>query len=436
MNKKNFRSVENQASILLKNGHILDPSVSLDKNADILIRQGKIAEIGKIDESSFGGKILDLKGKYIVPGFFDLHVHFREPGYEGAETIKSGISSAMAGGFTGVCVMPNTSPACDNRGQVDYINEKARGSIVDVFPIGAVTKKREGNELTEMADMVEGGAVAFSDDGSPVKTGAILRSAIEYASMLNRVIIDHCEDTAISQDGVMNESIVSTELGMKGIPSISEEIIVARDIAVAEYINKPVHLAHISTAGSVRLIRDAKKRGMKVTAETCPHYLTLTEEEVRDFDPNFKMNPPLRGEKDREELIKAIKDGTIDAIVTDHAPHSIERKDKEFNSSAFGVIGLETAIGVILTHLVHKNKISMSDLVFLYSINPRRILGVTPVRIQKGENANLSIFDPNKVWIVKKEEFLSKSRNTPFDNWELIGKCTGIYNQSKLYYSE
>jgi len=436
MNKKSSHKAEKQTSILLKNAHVLDPSISLDKNADILIQQGKIAEIGKIGESSFGGKVLDLSGKYVVPGFLDMHVHFREPGYEGAETIKSGINSAMAGGFTGVCVMPNTNPACDNRGQVDYIKERAKDELVDVLPIGAVTKKREGSELTEMADMAEGGAVAFSDDGLPVKTCAILRSAIEYASMLNKVIIDHCEDPEISQNGVMNESLVSTELGMKGIPRISEEIVVARDIAVAEYINKPVHLAHISTVGSVRLIREAKKRGVKVTAETCPHYLTLTEEEIRRFDPNFKMNPPLRSKDDRDELIKAVKDGTIDVIVTDHAPHSLERKEKEFNAAEFGIIGLETAIGVILTHLVHKNKISLSELVYLYSINPRRILGIPQVQIKKGETANLSILDIDKEWIIEKEKFLSKSRNTPFDGWELKGKSVGVYNNYKLYYSE
>jgi len=434
MNKEHVTGAEERPAVLFKNAHLVDPAAGLDKKADILVSGGVIDTIGSVIESSFDGLVIDCSGKHIVPGFFDMHVHFREPGYETAETLESGMRAAVAGGFTGVAVMPNTDPACDNSGQVNYIKKRTEDKAVDVYPIGAVTKGRKGEELTEMADMKEAGAVAFSDDGVAVKNAKIMRNAIEYASMIDTVIIDHCEDPHLSADGVMNESFVSTTLGMNGIPSISEEIIVARDIAVAEYIGKPVHLAHISTARSVEIIRDAKKRGVKVTAETCPHYLVLTEKELLSFNTNMKMNPPLRGEKDRDALIAGVKDGTIDAIVTDHAPHVIDKKEQAFNVSAFGIIGLETALGVLLTKMVHEGELTLKELIRLYAINPRSILGIKQACIEKGQKANITILDMEKEWTIDKETFLSRARNTPFDQWKVKGKAVGVYNNNKLHY--
>ena len=419
--------------VFLKGGKILDPGSDLDKTADLLIIDGKIEKIGGVEGDSFDGEVIDCKGKIIVPGFIDMHVHLREPGHEDAETIESGCRSAMAGGFTGVCCMPNTNPVIDSRGHVEFINERSAGFLVDVHPIAAITKGQSGEELTEMGDMIEAGAVGFSDDGHPVRNAAILRRALEYAGMLHQPIIDHCEEMSLSEEGVMNEGFVSTVLGMHGIPPISEDIAVARDILITEYTGGTLHIAHVSTKGAVRLIREAKKRGVSVTAETCPHYLVLTDEAVRSYDTNTKMKPPLRTEEDRKALLEGLRDGTIDAIASDHAPHAIENKETEYNAAAFGIIGLETTIGLIMTHIVGKNVLTLSDMVEKMAIRPRGILHLPENRIQKGQSANMTILDPKRKWTVDKETFQSISRNTPFHGWKLQGGSYGVINNSQLY---
>ena len=419
--------------LLLKGGRILDPASDLDKTTDLLITRGKIEKIGNVESKTARGKVIDCRGKVILPGLIDMHVHLREPGREDEETIESGCRAAAAGGFTAVCCMPNTNPVIDSRGYVEFIKERSEGFLVDVHPVAAVTKGQKGEELTEMGDMIDGGAVAFSDDGYPVKNASILRRALEYAKMFGHPIIDHCEEMSLSEDGVMNEGFVSTSLGLRGIPPISEEIHVARDLLVAEYTGGPLHIAHVSTKGAVRLIREAKKRGILVTAETCPHYIVLTDEAVRSFDTNTKMKPPLRSEEDQKAILNGLKDGTIDVIATDHAPHSIEEKETEYDAAAFGIIGLETVVGLVMTHLVNKNVLTLSDVVEKMAILPRKILHLPENRIEEGGNANLTILDPDLKWIVDKTTFQSKSRNTPFDGWDLAGGCFGVVNHGKLF---
>lgn len=419
--------------VILGGGRVFDPQISLDQQADILIENGQIQEIGKITGSVKESYRIDCSNKVIVPGLIDMHVHLREPGREDKETIESGTAAAMAGGFTAVCCMPNTHPPIDNPGQIEFINERASGLLVDVHPIGAATKGQKGEQLTEMGDMLEAGAVAFSDDGLPMKDSGILRRALEYLSMFNSPLIDHCEDLELSDDGVMNEGLTSTILGMRGIPSISEEIHVARDIMTAMYAKAKLHIAHVSTKGSVQLIREAKKQGVPVTAETCPHYFVLTDDAVRSFDTNTKMKPPLRTEADRLAIIEGIKDGTIDVIATDHAPHTVVEKDTEYDAAAFGIVGLETMVGLVITYLLDEKVITLKDVVEKMAVNPRKILGMNAVKIEKKMAANLTILDLNTVWKVDKTEFLSKSQNTPFHEWELKGLSFGVYNNGQLF---
>ncbi len=422
--------------LLLKGGRILDPANAVDTVTDLFVDKGKIQKIGSVNTQSFSGKVIDCKGKIIVPGLIDMHVHLREPGREDTETIQSGCQAAMAGGLTAVCCMPNTDPPIDCRGQVEFIKERAEGLIVDVHPIAAVTVDRKGEQLTEMGELVEAGAVGFSDDGTHVKQSGILRRALEYAKMFGRPIIDHCEDPFLSESGVMNEGFVSTILGLSGIPSISEEIDVARDLLMAQFTGGLIHIAHVSTQYSIQLIREAKSRGVSVTAETCPHYLLLTDEAVRTFDTNTKMKPPLRNKTDRDALIQGILDGTIDVIASDHAPHAIEEKDTEYDAAAFGIIGLETIVGLVLSHFVNKGILTIEQFIEKMATNPRKILGLPSCTIKDGVHANLTIIDPDCQWKVDKNHFFSKSRNTPFDGWELQGKAIGIVNKSQLYISD
>jgi dihydroorotase len=434
MNKSNSNEACQLKNILFSGGRLFDPLVELDQEADLLIKNGVISTIGKVQD--FSGEKVDCRGKLIVPGLLDMHVHLREPGQEDKETIVSGCRAAMAGGFTGVACMPNTHPPLDNRGQIEYVKKQAQGLLVDVYPIGAVSKGQEGIELTEMGDMIDAGAVGFSDDGLPIRNASMVRRALEYTSMFGHPVIDHCEDLSLSGGGVMNESKVSTLLGLKAIPSISEEIHVARDLLAAEYTGGPLHIAHVTSEGSIRMIKNAKKRGILVTAETCPHYLVLTDENVRSFDTNTKMKPPLRTERDQKALLKGLKDGTIDVIATDHAPHTIDDKETEFDAAAFGIVGLETAVGIILTHLVLKNKLSLAQMVNKMAHNPRKILGLQENKLREGELANLTLLDLNKEWTVDTSKFYSKSRNTPFQGWKLKGRSTGVYNQSQWFVNE
>ncbi len=423
--------IENVHSVLVGNIRIVDPQIKLDQVTDLLIEKNRISQIGSA--GSFKGRTIDGTGKIAVPGLIDMHVHLREPGQEHKETIQTGCNAAAAGGFTEICCMPNTTPPIDCRSDVEFVRERASGHLVNVHPIPAVTMDLAGEKLTEMGDMAEAGAVAFSDDGKPVLTAALLRRALEYASMFGKPVIDHCEEPTLAGGGAMHEGRVSAMLGMPGIPSIAEEVAVARDLLVAEYTGGPLHLAHISTAGSVRLIREARARGVRVTAETCPHYLVLTDEAVRGFDTFTKMNPPLRSAEDQEALIQGLRDGVIDVIATDHAPHAVEDKECEFKAAAFGIVGLETALGLIWTHLVEKKKLKLQELIQIMAVAPRRILGLPENRIEQGAAANLTLIDPGLEWTVDSREFESKSKNTPFQGWKLKGRAFGVINRGRLF---
>ncbi|RMF55707.1 MAG: dihydroorotase [Calditrichaeota bacterium] len=421
--------------LLLKGGTVIDPSQNLEKRTDILIEDGKITAVEEINESHFSGVVMDVDGKIVSPGWMDLHVHLREPGREDEETIESGTLAAANGGFTAVCCMPNTNPPIDSQEIIQYIKDRARDSLVEVYPIATITKKRAGDELAEILDLVEQGAVAISDDGSPVMSAEIMRRALEYSKMVNIPVIGHEEDITMTADGHIHEGFVSTCLGLGGIPSVAEDIMIARDIMLAEYTGGRFHVAHISTRKSVELVREAKKRGVQVTAEVTPHHFTLTDEAVRGYDTNAKMKPPLRTADDIEAIMEGLQDNTIDAIATDHAPHSWEEKASEFIYAPFGIVGLETALGLSMTKLVHSKKLSLSQLIEKFSTNPYRILGLEPPSIQKGMNANITVFDPEITWTFDEKQSLSRSHNSPFIGWKLTGKPHLVINRGKLFSS-
>ena len=423
MNTQSFKDVT------LRGAKIIDPQSGLNDIADLRIIDGIITEIGNISDPLEND--IDLKGMVIVPGLYDMHVHLREPGQEDKENIESGCNAAAAGGFTGVACMPNTEPPVDRSSIVDFIRKRAEGLPVGVNPIAAVTIERKGEKLVEMYDLLRHGAVGFSDDGSPVVNSEIMRRALEYSKDLNALIIQHSEDPYLFS-GVMNEGIMSTRLGMEGIPSMCEDIMVARDIRLTEFTGGRLHIAHISVKETAALIRKAKDAGINITAEVTPHHLFLTDEAVAGYDTDTKMNPPLRTEEDRKVLVNAILDGTIDCIATDHAPHAPEEKEVEYNFAPFGIIGLETALALVLTKLVHPGLMDWNMLIDRMSIRPRRILGLEPVKIEKGMTANLTIADPNAEWEVDHFKFKSKSRNTPFKGWKLKGKAWGIFNKGQL----
>ena len=424
--------------ILLKNTSIIDGQNNYDDTFDLLIIDGKITEIKPeiILSPDFDGITLDLSNKLVMPGFLDMHVHFREPGREDEETILSGARAAIAGGFTAVCTMPNTQPVTDNREVVEFIREQISNHLTSIYPIAAITRGQEGKELVEMAELIDAGAVAFSDDGKSVANSLVLRRAMEYVRMFDVPIIEHCEDANLAAGGAMHEGFVSTNLGIPGIPSIAEDVIVARNIKLAEYTKCKIHIAHISTAGSVELVRRAKEKNIPVTAEAAPHHFTLTDETIRSFDANFKMNPPLRSQEHVDAIIEGLKDGTIDAIATDHAPHSIEEKDVEFASAPFGIIGLETALGLISKQLIEPGLLSWKQAVEKLCVNPYRIIGIAQPQIKINNIANLTIIDPNAEWEVRKNLFYSKSRNTPFDSWKFKGKVIGVFNNCYYYFNE
>lgn len=421
--------------LLLKNVNIIHPSQKLNQtNTNILIVDGIIQKIGTIEErESKDCKTIELDGKYIVPGFFDMHVHLREPGREDEETIITGCNSAANGGFTGIACMPNTEPAIDSAEVVSFIKKEAADHLVEVYPIGAATVGRKGEVLSPMAELKDAGVVGFSDDGVAIKSASVLKRALEYARMYDLPVIEHCEDESLA-GGSMNESLNSTILGLTPIPSVAEDLIVMRDILMAEYTDSNVHIAHISTKKSVELVREAKKKNLKVTAEVTPHHFSLTDDAVKSYDPNTKMNPPLRTKKDIDAIIEGLKDGTIDCIASDHAPHSIEEKEMEFEYAPNGIIGLETEIGLTITELFHRKILTLEQIVEKLSINPRKILNLPIPKIEVGVSANLTILDPMFVWTVDKHKFLSKSINTPFDKKLLTGKAVGVINQKKMYF--
>lgn len=418
--------------LLLKNIQIVNPAQSLNQRKDILISNGAIEEIGQIDEKGCD-QVIEGNSLICAPGLFDMHVHLREPGREDEETVQTGCNSAAAGGFTGVACMPNTSPAIDNAEVVSSILEKAKNHLVEVIPIGAVSVGREGESLAPIAELYTAGARAFSDDGVAVKSASLLRNALEYLQMYNAPVIEHCEDESLA-DGAMNESEVSTLLGLPSVPSVAEDLIVMRDILMAEYTGGKVHIAHISSKRAVEIVREAKAKGINVTAEVTPHHFTLTDDSLKSYDTNFKMNPPLRKAADVEAIIEGLIDGTIDCIASDHAPHSIEEKEMEFIYAPNGILGLETELGLALSELVHKNRLTIEQLIEKLAINPRKILNIPVPKIEKGVEANLSIFDPDLVWTVEVSKFKSKSRNSPFNNRLLTGKSVAVINKGKLYY--
>ena len=422
--------------VILKNVNILNPDQKLnEKNTNILLSEGKIAKIGELNSEDVKGetKEYDLSGKYIVPGFFDMHVHLREPGREDEETVITGCQSAANGGFTGLACMPNTEPAIDSAEVVSLIKKQAANQLVDVFVIAAATLGRKGEVISPMAELKESGVVGFSDDGVAIKTAAILRRAMEYSGMYNLPVIEHCEDETLA-GGAMNEGINSTKLGLPPVPSVAEDLIVSRDILMAEYTGSKIHIAHISTKKSVEMVRQAKKNGIKVTAEATPHHFSLTDDYIRTYDTNYKMNPPLRTKEDVEEILKGLKDGTIDCIASDHAPHSAEEKEVEFEFAPNGIVGLETEIGVALTDLYHKKVLTLEQLIEKMAVNPRKILNIPVPKIQVGESANFTILDPDEVWTVELDKFKSKSRNSPFNKRLLTGRAAGVINKSKMYF--
>ena len=422
--------------IVLKGIMLLDPQQKLNQKADLFIVDGIINKVGNLSKDDYRhSTVYDFEDKYCAPGFFDMHVHLREPGREDEETVITGSNAAAAGGFTGIACMPNTSPVIESAEVVRFIKEKSASHLVDVYPIGAATHERKGEALAAMNELFEAGAVAFSDDGSVIKTSSILRMAMEYAKMFDAPIIEHCEDPSMA-DGAMNEGFTSTLLGLPAIPSIAEDIIVMRDIMVAEYIKGKLHIAHISTKNAVELVRQAKKKGINVTAEVTPHHFTLNEEELKVYDTNFKMNPPLRSQLDVDAMIEGLKDGTIDCIATDHAPHSIEEKEMEFIYAPNGIIGLETALGLAITYLVEKKHLTLGQVIEKLAINPRKILNLPVPTIKEGEAANLTIFDPKVKWTVDIKKFKSKSKNSPFDKMELTGKSVAVVNKSKIYFED
>ncbi|MDP1758795.1 MAG: dihydroorotase [Thermodesulfovibrionales bacterium] len=432
--------------ILIKNGHIIDPSQGIDGIGDVLIEEGKIKSVKVSKHQSVKDKnsdtltlghsdtrTIDATGLYVFPGLIDMHTHLREPGFEYKETIKTGTMAAVKGGFTTVCSMPNTNPVNDNSSVTDFIIRKAiQEGACTVYPIGAITKGQKGEELAEMGIMYSEGCVAFSDDGKPVMSSLIMRRALEYSRAFNVPIISHCEDINLSEGGVMNEGLLSLTLGLKGIPSEAEEIMIGRDIALAKLTKGRLHIAHVSTEGSVRIIRDAKERGINVTAETCPHYFSITEKAVEGYNTNAKVNPPLRTDKDVNAIKQGLKDGTIDVIATDHAPHHRDEKLKEFDRSPSGKSGLETALSLSL-RLVHEGVLTMPQLVEKMAVNPAKILGLNKGALKIGSDADVVIVDANKEFKVESERFISKGRNTPFDGWILKGMPVMAIYKGKVY---
>jgi len=424
-------------SLLISGGHLLDSSQEIDKVGDLLITEDKIAWVGDKGLASPQPDLstIDATGLVVCPGFVDLHCHLREPGFEDKETIATGTRAAARGGFTTICCMPNTDPPLDNQASIDYVRKTAETEgIVRVLPIGCITKGRQGKELTEMSELAEAGVIGFSDDGDPVSSSRIMSLAMDYSCALGLPIIDHCEDKELADGGLMNDGWVSTRLGLNGIPTAAEEISVARDLALAQLTGARLHIAHVSTKGSVELIRRAKEEGIAVTAEATPHHLTLTEERVMGcrsgesnrltYDTSAKVNPPLRTEDDVAALIKALKDGVIDVIATDHAPHRLVDKMCEFGVAAFGISGLETALGCLMS-LVHSGELDLITLICKLTLEPARIIGTKYGELgtlKPGCQADITLFDPNKEWVVNSHNFASKGKNTPFDGYQFKGK--------------
>jgi dihydroorotase len=410
--------------ILLSGGRVIDPSAGRDETADVLLRGGKVEAIGRSLGTPDGAEVIDCSGLFVTPGFIDVHCHLREPGREDVETVATGACAAAAGGFTAVCAMPNTEPVTDNQAAVGFIIcQGLRAEAARVYPIGAISVGQRGEALAEFGEMVGAGAVAVSDDGKPVVSAHLMRTALEYAQAFGIPVIDHCEEPTLARGGSMNEGMMSARLGLRGIPSEAEEIMVIRDILLARRTGGHVHLAHMSTAGSVELIRWGKERGINVTAEVTPHHLTLTEAAVGDYDTSAKMNPPLRTEADVEALREALRDGTIDLVATDHAPHHYDAKEREFADAPFGIVGLETALALVVTELLEAGIIDFPTLVDRMSTRPARLFHLDGGTLAEGSVADVTVFDPAREWVVDPARFLSKGRNTPYAGDRVRGRA-------------
>jgi len=425
-------------TLLIQGGHVIDPG-RINGIADVLIEQGKIAAVGANLTAQGKGKngsvqIIDARHKLVLPGFVDLHVHFREPGFEYKETIKSGTAAAAAGGFTSVCCMPNTQPVNDSQAITEFILEKARiAGNARVYPVGAITKGSEGKELAEIGDLRRAGCVAISDDGQPVMNSLVMRRAMEYALAFDLPVIDHCEDLHLSEGGCMNEGVVSTQLGLQGVPAAAEDVMVSRNLALGELTGARLHLAHLSTAGSVRLVREAKARGIRVTAEACPHHFTLTEEAVRGFNTLAKMNPPLRAWDDVQAIKEGLRDGTIDVIATDHAPHATQEKLQDFAAAPNGIVGLETALSLTLV-LVEEGVLTLESAVAKLTKAPARAFSLNAGTLASGVDADVVIVDPQETWEIDPSRFRSKSRNTPFAGWKVKGRVHATLLGGRIVY--
>jgi dihydroorotase len=421
-------------NLLIKNGRVIDPSQGMDDTLDVVVENGLIKEIGKGLKTPVGAELLDASSNYVVPGLIDMHVHLRDPGLEYKEDIVSGTRAAVAGGFTSVCCMPNTKPVIDNKAIAGYIINKARAEgFCNVFPIGSITYGLNGERMSEMGELKEAGCVAVSDDGRPVVNSELMRRSLQYAAGIGIMVISHAEELDLVGEGTMNEGFTSTELGLKGIPCVAEDIATARDLMLAEYTNAPIHIAHVSTKGSVRIIREAKARGVQVTCETAPHYFTLTDDAVRGYNTNAKMNPPLREADDVAAIKAGLADGTIDAIATDHAPHHLDEKDVEFNVAMNGIIGLETSLPLSLK-LVTDGVLTLNQMIEKMTCKPSNILGLQRGNIRVGSVADITVIDPSVEWEVEADKLASKSRNSPFLGWRVKGVATCTILAGKVVY--
>lgn len=410
--------------ILLRGGTIVDPTQQLDGRGDVLLRDGRVEACGGSIDAPADAEIIDCTGLVVAPGFIDVHVHLREPGREDVETVASGAHAAVAGGFTAVCAMPNTKPVTDNQATVGFVKRQGEAAgFARVYPYGAISVSQKGETLAEIGEMVGAGAVAFSDDGKPVESAHLMRTALEYARAFGVPMAEHCEDMSLARGGSMNEGLMSAQLGLKGIPAEAEEIYVIRDILLARRTGGHIHLCHLSTKGSVELVRWGKERGVNVTTEVCSHHISLTEDAVDGYNTNAKMNPPLRTAEDIEALQQGLADGTIDLLVTDHAPHHYDEKEREFADAPNGIVGLETALGVNCTYLLHKGVLSMSQMVDAMSCKPARVFHLPGGTLARGSIADVSVFDPARQWTVDASKFKSKGRNTPYGGHTLTGQA-------------
>jgi dihydroorotase len=422
-------------ALWLVGGRVIDPATGFDGTANVLVAEGRIGRIAAGPDASDeleSARAMDCTGLIVTPGLIDMHVHLREPGREDEETIQSAAAAAQAGGFTAVVAMPNTDPATDSRATVEFVLAAARGAPARVYTTATVTVGRVGKRLVEMAELAKAGAVGFTDDGDPVPTAGLMRRALEYAKTVDRPIISHAETPSLSGSGVMHEGRVSTVLGLTGIPGISEELAIRRDILLAEYVGARLHILHVSTAGGVAAVREAKARGVGVTCEATPHHFTLTDEAVRGYDANAKMNPPLRSEADRAAILEGLRDGTIDAVATDHAPHAPEEKACEFDAAAFGIVGLETCLGLVKTQLIDAGVLDWPEAIAKLTTEPARILGLEGGTLREGAPADMTLIDPEAAWTVEAKALHSRSRNTPFDGWQLSGRAVATLLGGRL----